>query len=336
MASVVPPASSGRPKPSTVSDPDEYRMSFGEHLEELRTRLILGLSGFFVAFIICLTFVRDYVFQFLCKPLLDVMRQYELNPQLFDNGTGGAFAMYLKLCAIGAVVIASPWLLYQLWMFVAAGLYPAERKTITRHIPLFVLLLAGGVAFAFYVVLPMTLQFLVYFTTTIKLPDSYEPLATTQPITMPTVPMLDGDPPLLEEGVMWFNSRQFKLKIFLHGHVRIVQFTSENLVAPFITLTDYTDMLLMMLLVFGLSFQTPIAVMLLVKVGIFPLEEMKAMRKVVYFSLVILAAVITPGDVVTATVALMLPLCALYEFGLLLAREPASSDTDVTETLPPT
>lgn len=329
MASVLPPASSQRPKP-TVSDPDDYRMTFGEHLEELRTRLILGLAGFFVAFIACLTLVRDYVFQFLCKPLLDVMHDFELNPQVWGGATGETFSIYLKVCSIGAVILASPWLVYQLWMFVAAGLYPSERKTVTRYLPLMVGLLLAGVGFAFYVVLPLTLKFFVAFTTTIPMPNSYTPVATTQPVVFPTVPVLDGDPSVLSEGEMWFNKPQFRMKIFLQGRVRILQFTSENMIAPWITLGDYTDMLLMLLLVFGLSFQTPVAVMLLVRVGIFELDELKAMRKIVYFVIVILAAVITPGDVVTATIALMIPLCGLFELGLFLARDAKSSDQITT------
>ena len=131
------------PTPTAVEDPDEYRMSFGEHLEELRTRLILGLSVYVVAFIFCLMVVRDWVFQFLCRPLLDVMHSYDINPMLLDGTGGDTFSVYLKLSAIAATVIASPWLLWQLWMFVAAGLYPHERKTVTRFIPLFTVLLLG-------------------------------------------------------------------------------------------------------------------------------------------------------------------------------------------------
>lgn len=309
-------------------------MTFGEHLEELRTRLILGMGGFVVAFIVCLTVVRDWVFQILTNPLLDVMRQYELTPMLYDNGTGGAFSVYLKLSAIAAVVLAGPWLLYQLWMFVAAGLYPHERKTVTRYIPLSCALLIAGVVFAFYIVLPMTLQFFIWFTTTIKVPGSYEPVPSTMPVSLPQIPMLAGDPVNPPNGALWFNSSQFRMKMNVNGHTRILQYTSENLVAPFITLSDYTNMLLMMLLVFGLSFQTPLVVILLVRIGIFDLQEMKAMRKIVYFVIVILAAVITPGDVVTATIALMLPLCGLFELGLLLARDPGQTPVNESASLP--
>ena len=302
-------------------NPEDYRMTFGEHLEELRTRLVLGLAGFLVAFVFCLAVVRDWVFQFLARPFLDVMRSYELNPQFQEIGTGSVFGMYLKLSAIAATLIASPWLLYQLWRFISAGLYPRERRVVTRHIPLFVLLLFTGVAFAFYIVLPLTLQFFVGFTTSVKLPDEYEPIATTQPLMPLKIPVMQGDPPQpIDNGMLWFNERQARLKVQVNGRIRIIQYTSENLVSPFITLTDYTDMLLMLLLTFGVSFQTPLVVMLLVRIGRFELIELREMRRIVYFIIIILAAVITPGDAITATVALMLPLCGLYELGLLLAR----------------
>ena len=319
-------------------DPDAYRMSFGEHLEELRWRLILGLGGYAVAFIFCLSVVREWVFQFLCRPLLDVMAQYDLNPMLFDRTGSDTFSTYLKLSAIAATVIASPWLIYQVWMFIAAGLYPHERKTVTKFVPLFTLLLFAGVAFAYYVVLPMTLQFLIYFTTSIKLPDDYKPLPTTQAIvsTMPIVPMLDGDPPMpIPEGALWFNRTQSKLKMSLDSKIRVVQYASENLVTPQIELDEYTDMLLMLVLTFGLSFQTPLVVMLLVRVGIADLDELKGLRRIVYFVLVIVAAVITPGDVFTATVALVFPLIGLYELGLILARPPKRAASAVIDAAPP-
>ena len=329
MPALAPPPEPTAVRPSrvgdSVDDPDDFRMSFGEHLEELRSRLIRGLLGFVVAFAFCLAVVRDWVFQFLCHPLLDVMQKYELNTQLYDRTGGDTFTIYLKLSSIAAVIIASPWLIYQLWMFIAAGLYPAERKTVTRFVPLFCGLLLSGVTFAFYVVLPMTLQFLIFFTTSIKLPSSYEPVAATHAMatTLPIVPFINGDPPApVPDGALWFNKDQSRLKMTYNGKVRVLQYTSENLVAPLIELGDYTDMLLMLLLTFGLSFQTPLVVMLIVRVGLVELDELKKLRRIVYFSLVVLAAAITPGDVITATVALVFPLVGLYEMGLLLARSP--------------
>jgi Sec-independent protein secretion pathway component TatC len=81
----------------------------------------------------------------------------------------------------------------------------------------------------------------------------------------------------------------------------------------------------MMLLTFGLSFQLPLLVMALVRIGIVEIPALKRARKVVYFVLLIAASVITPGDAITATVALAIPLGLLYELGIFLAR-PAKAE----------
>ena len=77
----------------------------------------------------------------------------------------------------------------------------------------------------------------------------------------------------------------------------------------------------MTILLFAISFQLPLVILALARIGIVDVVELKAMRKIVYFVLVIVAAVITPGDVVTATVALIFPLIGLYELGIWLARD---------------
>lgn len=306
-----------RPHPT---DPDEYRMSLGDHLEELRSRLIRAIWGFVVAFVGCLIIGKDTVLAFFCKPLLDVLRDYDLNTQLYSTDASDTFTLYLRVSAILACVVASPWMLYQLWQFVAAGLYPNERKTVTKFIPLSILLLSTGVVFAFFVVLPWTLQFFIYFTSDINLPSSYEPVATTQSAEVFKIPLLLGDPVTTEDGQMWINLVQNRVKLSIHGEIRTLQFGPENLVAPIITIPGYISLVLMTILLFALSFQLPLVILALARIGIVDAVELKAMRKVVYFVLVIVAAVITPGDVVTATVALIFPLIGLYELGIWLAR----------------
>jgi sec-independent protein translocase protein TatC len=312
------------PKPTRVDDPDQYRMTLGDHLDELRTRLIRGLMGFLVAFLVALYFVKDTVLPFFCKPLLDTLRSYDLNPQLYSIDPADTFSLYLRVSMIAAVVFASPWLVYQVWQFVAAGLYPSERKTITRYIPLSIGLLIMGVVFAFYVVVPLTLQFFVAFGSTMKLPSDYEPVATTQPLPVFTIPSIPGDPPAaaLQPNQIWINSQQNRIKIFTSGQIRTMPFQSENLVAQQFTIPNYVDLVMMTLLLFGLSFQMPIVVMAIVRIGVLRLADLKAMRRIVYFALAAIAALITPGDVILATVLLLLPLIGLYELGLLLAREP--------------
>jgi len=250
------------------TDPDEYRMSLGDHLEELRSRLVWAIWGFLIAFVGCLIIGKDTVLAFFCKPLLDVLRDYDLNTQLYSTVASDTFTLYLRVSAILACVVASPWMLYQLWQFVAAGLYPNERRTVTKFIPLSILLLVTGVTFAFFIVLPWTLQFFIYFTSDIKLPSSYEPVATTQSVEVFKIPLVMGDPIEPESGQMWINLVQNRMKLFLNGEVRTLQFGPENLVAPIITIPGYISLVLMLLLLFGLSFQLPLVSHALARIGI--------------------------------------------------------------------
>src|SRR5690606_566512 len=112
-------------------DPDEYRMTIGEHLDELRRRLILGLIGFAVALAFCLAFGRQVTAAF-CAPLIETLQSRGLNPQVYYTDVADAFMVFLKISLISAAAIASPWLLFQLWQFVAAGLYPHERLWVKR------------------------------------------------------------------------------------------------------------------------------------------------------------------------------------------------------------
>ncbi len=309
-------------------DPDEYRMTVGEHLEELRIRMIRGLLGFAVAAIVCLIYGKQ-VINLFCRPLTDALQKYNLPPQLASDQVPDVFMAYMEISLITAAAIAGPWMLYQLWQFVAAGLYPQERKYITRYIPLSIGLLIGGMGFVYFLVLPWTLEFFIAFSISVPLdagrvapPPALEP-ATTQTVTAlgprTQVQVVQGDPADLSPGRIWYDATLKRMKIYLGDEVRSIPFYSENLIATQYRLPDYIDLVLGMLLTFGLSFQLPLVVLALVRIGILEIAQLKAWRKYVYFAMVVLAAAITPGDVITATVALMIPLCLLYELGIFLA-----------------
>jgi len=301
-------------------NPNEYRMSLGDHLEELRRRLILALIGFAVAMAGCLVFGKE-VLAIFCKPLLQVMQKYEVNPMLFMGNLSDGFMVYLKISMIAALVLAAPWMVWQLWLFVAAGLYPHERKTITRYVPLSLSLLIGGELFVYFLVLPWTIQFFMAFSISIPMPDLATTMAPTtqQSESYVQVPQLAGNPATAPDLAMWFDTTQQRLKMMVAGKVRVIQFGPENLVSPQILLTEYIDLVLGMLVVFGLSFQLPLVILALCTVGILEPDTLRGARKTVYFIMAIVAAVITPGDVITASVALMIPLCLLFELGVWMA-----------------
>lgn len=318
---------------STAFDPDGYRMSVGEHLEELRWRLVKSLIGFAVALGVCIFFGTTVTSAF-CKPLMDVLIAKNLNPQLFYTNLGDGFSVVVQIILITSAAFSSPWVLFQLWQFVAAGLYPHERKTVTRYMPLSIGLLVTGMAFVYFFVLPWTIVFFIEFGNGIPLPSSFTQsahFATTLPGTpFPQTPILDGDPSAPQAGQMWFNRPESRLKFFVNtGDVRVIPFGPSNLLAPHITLPDYIDLVLGMLIAFGLSFQMPLVVMTLAKIGIIEVDAMKAARSFVYFALVIAAAIITPGSDIPSLVGLTIPLILLYELGLWLAARGAKQDANV-------
>jgi sec-independent protein translocase protein TatC len=317
----APPVDS--PSRRTEFDPDQYRMTIGEHLEELRFRLIRALLGLVIAFIGCLVFGQTVMSAF-CKPLIDVLQDYEVNPQIYFTQVSDPFMVYIKISLISAAAISAPWMVWQLWQFVAAGLYPHERRLVTRYVPLSITLLIAGMLFVYYLVLPWTLQFFLAFSIQIPLPAGNSPtaqLATSQPSK---IEVYEGDPATRSEGQIWINKLDGRLKLFIAGKVRVLTFGPENLTAPIITLPDYIDLVFGMLLTFALSFQLPLVVMALVASGIVEREALVGARRYVYFGMAIVAAIITPGDVITATLALMVPLCALFEMGLWLSRASSS------------
>ncbi len=309
---------------TTNPTPDDYRMTIGEHLEELRTRLILGLMGFAIAAVVCFVFGEKVVRYFLL-PLMDALKTDGFSPQVFMSEVSESFMVYVKISMITAGVFASPWLVYQLWLFIAAGLYEHERKYITKYLPLSIGLLISGMVFLYFVVLPLMLRFFVAFN--LGVPVSFPTqVATELPADFrPILPILHGDPAKLEPGLFWYDAAQGRLKFVIAGaskpEIRVISYGSTSIVSPHITLEAYIDMVVGMLLSFGLAFQTPLIVLALVRIGIFEVDQLKAMRRYVYFGISIIAGVIVP-DVVGGMIALMVPLMFLFELGLWMAREP--------------
>jgi sec-independent protein translocase protein TatC len=302
-------------------DPDDYRMTMGEHLEELRYRLILAIGGMLAMAGVCL-FFGEKVFTIFCRPLIHELAAEHLSTQLYYDELGQPFMVYIKVSLVCAAVFAGPWMLFQLWQFVAAGLYPAERKYITKYVPLSIGLLISGFLFVYFIILPWTIVFFLKFGNSVALPrEQPSRFATTQPNTpVMIIPVINGDWPNPVRGQMWFNQDEERLKLFLNkDDMRVIPFGPSNLLSPHISLPEYIDLVLTTLLTFGLCFQLPLVVLALAKIGIVDVKQLRSFRRYVYFGLAVVAATMTPGDVVTAMLALMAPLVLLYELGILLA-----------------
>jgi len=134
-------------------------MSLGDHLEELRTRLLLALAGLALALIVCL-FLGKYIIVFIKFPYTKVMGE---EARLTVLAPAEVIISYVKISLISGLIISSPWVFYQIWMFVAAGLYPHERRYIHLAAPFSAALFVTGALFFIFAVAPLCLRFLIKF-----------------------------------------------------------------------------------------------------------------------------------------------------------------------------
>jgi sec-independent protein translocase protein TatC len=223
-----------------------------DHLIELRTRLLRAVAGLALVFVALLPFANR-LYALLAMPLLDKLPK---GGQLIATEVASPFFAPLKLAFFVALVIAMPWLLYQLWAFVAPGLYKRERRLALPLLASALVLFYAGCAFAYFVVLPAVFTFL----------NKVTPVGVTM--------MTD--------------------------------------------ISNYLDFVLVIFLAFGASFELPVALVILALLGWVTPKQLREWRGYAIVAIFVLAAVITPPDVVSQML-LALPMILLYEAGIIAA-----------------
>ncbi|KPA11841.1 preprotein translocase subunit TatC [Candidatus Magnetomorum sp. HK-1] len=136
------------------------KMPFTDHLDELRTRLIISFMAVAVGFLLSYGF-KEYIFDILMRPLMSVMGDDD--KMIFTN-LPEAFFTYLKVSLLSGIMLSTPVILYQIWMFIAPGLYSDERKLILPFVFLSTLFFVGGALFGYFIVFPYGFQFFLSFT----------------------------------------------------------------------------------------------------------------------------------------------------------------------------
>ena len=138
-------------------------MTLGDHLEELRFRLIMAVIGLFIGMMVCLIFGQGII-SFIVAPYLKAV-SHNPNPtsRLLILGPAEGFISYCNICLISGLILDSPWVFYHLWMFVAAGLYPHEKKYVYMTIPFSIALFVIGALFFMFFVAPLTIKILIKF-----------------------------------------------------------------------------------------------------------------------------------------------------------------------------
>jgi sec-independent protein translocase protein TatC len=138
---------------------NEDKMPFTAHLEELRWRLIVTFVAIGLGFLLSYGF-KETIFEILMRPLISVMGESD---QMIFTNLPEAFFTYLKVSLLSGIMLASPVILFQIWMFIAPGLYSEERKLILPFVFLSTLFFVGGALFGYFVVFPYGFQFFLSF-----------------------------------------------------------------------------------------------------------------------------------------------------------------------------
>ena len=302
---------------------DHNAMSFGEHLEELRRRLIVSLLGLIPILIVSFIFGKPLL-GFILIPAEQALLSAGLPPMLQATGVLETFGSYMRIAFAVAIVVASPWLLWQLWVFVAPGLYDRERRFIYVLAPLSSVLTITGAFFLYKLMLPIVLAFFISFGTSV----GARPVATIDlapGVTLPEIPVLDGDPRGVEPGRMWFNTRLNQLRVSIgrraDGTLIIAgaPFHRTTGIAQQYKVSEYTKLVLALTLAFVIAFQTPVVVLLLGWSGIIDKHFLDGKRKIIVMVSAVLGAVLTPADPISM-ILMGGALYGLFEFGVLLMR----------------
>ncbi|EKE45090.1 hypothetical protein OCGS_0785 [Oceaniovalibus guishaninsula JLT2003] len=274
---------------SAQDEIDDSSAPLIEHLAELRTRLIRSVLAFVVAMIACFT-VAEPILNFLAQPIADVLRTRGENPQLIFTAPQEKFFVLIRISVIGGFALSFPVIAHQLWRFVAPGLYKSERNAFLPFIVSSPLLFLLGAAFAHFIVTPLAMNFFIGFS------DAIPAL----------VDILSGQG--LDEIVVLPETQELRT-VFL-GSVR------ESL-----------DLSLKFILAFGLCFQLPVLLTLMGKAGLVSARGLRDVRKYAIVGILVLAALVTPPDVVTQII-LFTVVYALYEVSIFLVARVERKRTE--------
>jgi len=299
-------------------------MSFGEHLDELRKRLIHALLGLVPIFIVALVFGGP-ILEFLIVPAEEQLRAAGQASRLQATGPAEVFIAYIKVALVLSILVGGPWLIYQVWLFVSPGLYKNERRFVYVLMPLSAALTVVGMMFLYWVMLPVMLGFLITFSSNIA-----QTSAPTAPlpegIVLPIAPMLTVDPTEPPPGAFWFNDSLHELRFALpdadgEGVAQIlgVPMTGGALISQQYRVSEYIGMVFGLGIAFGIAFQLPLVMLLLGWSGMADPRFLAKQRKYALLACALAGAILTPADP-ASMVLLAGPLYALFEVGLLLMR----------------
>ena len=240
----------------------EKQATIGEHLVELRSRILKSIIFLFITFIVCY-FFADKIYDFLVTPYAEAVKNDNIDRRLIFTALHETFITYLKLAFFSAFFISCPIILIQIWKFIAPGLYKNEKLALLPFmVATPVLFLLGGML-VYYLIMPLAIEFFL----------SFEKIATPESLPI-----------------------QLEAKV-----------------------NEYLSLITRLIIAFGLSFQLPVLLTLLAKVGFVDAEYLRKRRKYIIIIIFSMAAVLTPPDPITQ-IGLALPLLLLYEISIFTVK----------------
>jgi sec-independent protein translocase protein TatC len=256
-----------------------------EHLAELRNRLIWAVSAYIVSILGCFV-VAEPLLAFMLQPIEGAMRALgDPNPVMQYTAPQEYFFTLVHISMVAGFALAFPVIAYQLWRFVAPGLYRSEKSAFLPFLIASPVLFFIGAGFSHFVVTPIAMGFFLGFADISSIAASIIPAIKELPSTVPAAPVVDTG-----------------IDIVFQGKV------NETL-----------DISLKLVIAFGLCFQLPVLLTLMGKAGLVTSTGLKAMRKYAIVIILIVAAIVTPPDVMSQLI-LFFAVYPLYEISILLIR----------------
>jgi tRNA(adenine34) deaminase len=297
----------------------EAEMTLGDHLEELRRRVILALVGVVPILVLALVFGQA-ILALLIEPLRDELRDANQPSGLLATNPLETFAVYIQISLIATVLVGSPWLLYQLWKFVAPGLYAGERKFVHILVPLSTVLTLTSAAVPLLrrpARHPRVLHLLRHPARAVA-----TPIVERRPASCcPRPPSSTATRPTPEPGQIVDQHRHHAAARRSDQRREIAVVGAELVAGAGITqqyrVSEYVKTVLNLALAFGVGFQTPVVVLLLGWAGIVDARLARPYRRYAFAICVVAGAVLTPADPLSMML-LAVPLYLLFELGMLL------------------
>ncbi|MBT8455424.1 MAG: twin-arginine translocase subunit TatC [Alphaproteobacteria bacterium] len=264
-----------------TDDLDDSAAPLIEHLAELRTRLIRSVMAFLAGMIVCFT-VWNPIFNFLTDPICAQLTERGQDCGLILIKLQEGFFVAIRISLMGGFILAFPYIAFQLWRFVAPGLYRSEKSAFMPFLIASPFMFFLGASFAFYIVIPLAFDFFLGF----------QQIGTTGEVAA------DGTETLADAGI-----------------------TFQGSVAEYLSLT------IKFILAFGLCFQLPVLLSLMGKAGLVTSRGLADMRKYAVVGILVLAALVTPPDVITQVI-LFVAVYGLYEISIQLVKRIEKKRTE--------